>query len=145
MTQPLTCARIPKLAAYVLAVGCGPVGAWLMMQTGLNLGNAACASTGLLTLLLVAPVAEEIVFRYGLQRWLAIKFTAKVSDLSLANVNTAIIFAMLHALHQRNALMLLTFVPSLFFGWVWELSAARLIVPILLHAWYNLCLVIASC
>ena len=85
------------------------------------------------------------MFRFGVHSWFASNFRGGIGCLSLANVLVAIIFGTLHALHQGSILMLLTAVPALMFGWVWELSAGRLIVPILTHAWYNLCIVLASC
>lgn len=116
-----------------------------MGRIGLSLQSAACAPIGLLTLLVIAPIIEETVFRYGLQNWLNASFPTGVGCVSLANVMVALIFGAMHSLHQGSIWMLLTTVPALLFGWVWELSAGRLIVPVLLHAWYNLCIVLLSC
>jgi membrane protease YdiL (CAAX protease family) len=145
MTPALPPAHQSKLVAYAAAAACGPLGACLMLQIGLGLRSAGCAPSALLTLLVVAPIAEETVFRLGLHNWLAAKLSARVGCLSLANVLVAVVFGSLHALHQGSALLLLTAAPALVFGWMWELSGRRLMVPVLLHAWYNLCIALASC
>ncbi|MEI8029738.1 MAG: JDVT-CTERM system glutamic-type intramembrane protease [Comamonadaceae bacterium] len=145
MNPALAPACRSKLVAYSVAAACGPLGAWLLLQIGLGLRSAACAPGALLTLLVIAPIAEETVFRLGLHNWLAAKWNAQVGCLSLANVLVAIVFGSLHALHQGSALLLLTAAPALVFGWMWELSGRRLMVPVLLHAWYNLCIALASC
>jgi hypothetical protein len=145
MTEPKPLALQAKRAAYALAFACGPVGAWIALQIGLGLPTAACTPLPLLSLLLIAPIAEETVFRRGLQNWLLEKITLRFGPLSLANALVALIFGSLHALHQGSALMLVTVVPALVFGWLWELSGRRLLIPILFHAWYNLCVALASC
>jgi membrane protease YdiL (CAAX protease family) len=136
---------MPKIAACAFLLGCGPFGAWLALQLGLGIGNARCGPFALLILLVIAPAAEETVFRFGLHRWLGGKLQARAGSLSLANVLVALLFGSLHAVHQGSPLMFLTAVPALILGWSWELSAGRLVVPVLLHAWYNLCIVVASC
>jgi membrane protease YdiL (CAAX protease family) len=145
MTPALPSACRSKLVAYAAAAACGPLGAWLMLQMGLGLRSAACAPSALLTLLIIAPIAEETVFRLGLHNWLATRLNAHVGCLSLANVLAAVVFGGMHALHQGSALLLLTAAPALVYGWMWELSRRRLMVPVLLHAWYNLCITLASC
>jgi membrane protease YdiL (CAAX protease family) len=132
-------------AVYALALVGGPVGAWLALQIGLGLRDAACAPAALFTLLVLAPIAEETVFRFGLHRWLLGKSWAQPGGISLANVLVALIFGLLHALTHGSPLMLLTAAPALVVGWLWEASGQRLIVPVLVHAWYNLCITLASC
>ena len=134
-----------RLAAYGLACICGPVGAWLALALGLGLGATACTPAALLTLLLIAPIAEETVFRLGLHNCLLDRFPTRWGALSLANAGVAVVFAALHALHQGSIGMLLTAAPALLLGWLWERSGRRLQVPIAAHAWFNLCLVLASC
>jgi membrane protease YdiL (CAAX protease family) len=145
MTQGFYRACQSRLFGYAAAVLGGPLGAWLLVQAGWGLRNAACAPNALLTLLVLAPIIEETVFRFGLHNWFAAKFHGRVACLSLANVLVALVFGGLHALHQGSAMMLLTAVPALVFGWMWELSGRQLIVPVLVHAWYNLCITLASC
>ncbi len=142
LNQPLHRSRF---AAYGLAGVCGPVGAWLALQIGIGLGATGCTPTALLTLLLIAPIAEETVFRLGLHNWLLTRLQTRWGALSLANVLVALLFAALHALHQDSIRMLLTAAPALLLGWLWERSGRRLQVPIVVHAWFNLCLVLASC
>ena len=136
---------MPVAAGYLLAVACGPLGAWAAMQTGLALPGSACGASALLILLLAAPVLEESIFRGGLHAWLARRAPARLGCLSLANLVVAGVFGAMHAIHQQSSLMLLSAAPALMMGWVWELSGARLLAPVLLHAWYNLCIVVLSC
>jgi membrane protease YdiL (CAAX protease family) len=145
MTQPVYSSRQFIFASYGVAFACGPLGAWMTLRLGLGLPSTACAPVALLTLLVIAPVVEEIVFRLGLQNWLAARSSTHIGGLSLANGLGALAFGSLHALHQGSAWMLLTAVPALVLGWVFELSGRRLTVPVLLHAWYNLCITLASC
>ena len=145
MTPLLPALRRPLFAAYGLAFACGPVGAWLALYIGIGLGATACTPPALLTLLLIAPIAEETVFRLGLHNWLLERLPTRWGALSLANVLVAVVFAALHALHQGSLGMLLTAAPALMLGWLWERSGRRLQVPIAAHAWFNLCLTLASC
>ncbi len=145
MTPLIPSATPAKHGGYALALVCGPVGAWLTLQIGLGLRATACTPSALLTLLVLAPVAEETVFRLGLHDWLLSKFQAQIGPVSLANVLVALIFGTVHALNHGSGLMLLSAVPALVFGWLWEASARRLIMPVSAHAWYNLCIVLASC
>ncbi len=145
MRQAHPASRRMQGAAYAAAVACGPVGAWLALELGLGLRQAACTPVALLTLLLIAPIAEETVFRLGLHQALLKRCKAQWGALSLANAGVALAFAALHALHQGSAWMWLTIAPALLLGWLWELGAQRLRVPVLFHAWFNLCLILASC
>ncbi len=105
-------------AAYGLVFACGPVGAWLALHSGIGLGAASCTPTALLTLLLIAPIAEETVFRLGLHNFLLNRFQMRWGALSLANALVAVVFSALHALHQGSIRMLLTAVPALLLGWL---------------------------
>jgi membrane protease YdiL (CAAX protease family) len=145
MTPLISSAAYSKPAAYALALVCGPIGAWLTLQLGLGLRATACAPGALFTLLVLAPIAEETVFRFGLHNWLLTKFEARIGAVSLANLLVALTFGVLHALNHGTTLMLLSAVPALMLGWLWESSGRRLLVPVLVHAWYNLCVVLASC
>lgn len=145
MSQALPASRHLQSAAYAAAVACGPAGAWLALQIGLGLRPAGCTPVAWITLLLIAPVAEETVFRLGLQQALLKRSKLHWGALSLANAVVALAFAALHALHQGSVWMLLTIAPALLLGWLWELSGGRLRLPVLFHAWFNLCLVLASC
>jgi membrane protease YdiL (CAAX protease family) len=134
-----------QFAVYALILGLGPLGAWVATHIGMELNGTACHSMALLTLLLLAPVAEETVFRLGLQRWIHTRLSMSAGPLSMSNLLTAVVFGSLHALHHGNPLMMLTMFPSLVFGWIWENKAKQLRYPVLVHAWYNLCLVISGC
>jgi membrane protease YdiL (CAAX protease family) len=136
---------IRQAAPYVLILALGPFGAWAAIHLGLAVGSAACDARALAILLLLAPLAEEAVFRLGVQRWLQARLPSRTGYLSRANLLTAVLFGGLHALHQGAPLMALTLLPALVCGWVWEQSAQRLRYPVLVHCWYNLCLVLPSC
>jgi hypothetical protein len=95
--------------------------------------------------LLLAALLEEIVFRGGLQSWLArqARWTRRIGGLSLANVATSIAFALAH-LWQHSALHAAAVLPiSLVLGISLERSG-RLWVPVALHAWFNALLFAAS-
>jgi membrane protease YdiL (CAAX protease family) len=142
---PPQATSLHPFAPYALILGLGPVGAWVATHIGMELNGTACHSTALLTLLLLAPAAEETVFRLGLQRWIDARLSMSAGPLSMSNLLTAVVFGSLHALHHGTPLMVLTMFPSLVCGWVWENNAKQLRYPVLVHAWYNLCLVISGC
>ncbi len=88
--------------------------------------------------LLLKAVPEEIFFRAclleTLDRVLGGRF--RLGPLSLANVLTSLVFAGVHLLSQPPAWALLTFFPSLIFGWVWE--RYRSLIPVwVVHSLYN--------
>jgi membrane protease YdiL (CAAX protease family) len=117
----------------------------MAIHLNIGLAGAKCQATGLLVLLLLAPLVEETVFRLGLQRWLQGRINARIGPLSLANLLSSVVFAGLHVLRHGAPLMALTMMPALVFGWAWENSGGRLRYPVLIHGWYNLCLVVPSC
>jgi membrane protease YdiL (CAAX protease family) len=95
--------------------------------------------------LLLAALLEEIVFRGGLQTWLARRagWTRRIAGLSLANMATSIAFAAAH-LWQHGVLHAAAVLPvSLVLGISLERSG-RLWVPVALHAWFNVLLFAAS-
>jgi membrane protease YdiL (CAAX protease family) len=130
---------------WILVGALGPAGAWVATELGLGLRDGSCNGISLVILLLVAPLAEEIIFRMGVQNLLSIRLKQRIKYLSIANFLTAVSFGCLHAWHQHTPLIALTMLPSLAFGWTWEISAKRLRYPVMVHSWYNLCLVIPSC
>ena len=88
--------------------------------------------------LLLKAVPEEIFFRACLLETLNRVFEGRfrLGPLSLANVLTSLAFAGVHMLYQPPAWALLTFFPSLIFGWVWE--RYRSIIPVwVVHSLYN--------
>ena len=83
-------------------------------------------------LLAGAPVVEEVIFRLGLQQELLTRLRSPAE----ANAVTALIFAMAHGLSQDTVQSLLTLLPALAIGSVYQ--RARRVAPcIALHAAFN--------
>lgn len=89
--------------------------------------------------IILYPLVEEIVFRGWLQGGLLgrAKFSKRWARISLANVTSSLLFALLHALYQPFLWALLIFIPSLVFGYFRERHSS-LYPCIALHALYNL-------
>jgi uncharacterized protein len=92
-----------------------------------------------LALFLLTPVVEEIVFRGFLQGWLLNKgwFKKMTGGISRANWITSLVFACAHL--WQHALVLLPgyFLVSLLLGHFRE-RYHGILVPVLLHGYYNL-------
>lgn len=86
---------------------------------------------------LVYPVLEEIVFRGGLQGWLAARIHGDWRRWSLANLLTSVIFAALHLVNDSWLAALAIVFPSLIFGFFRD-RYQRVLPGILLHCTYNL-------
>lgn len=89
------------------------------------------------SLVLVYPVLEEIVFRGLLQPAIAVRLSGRWRSLTVANLLTSLLFAGLHLFFKTPVWALLTFFPSLVFGYFRERHAG-IGSPVLLHIWYNL-------
>jgi len=81
---------------------------------------------------------EEFFFRFllqeGVDRFLGYKW--RLGPLSLANLFASLTFACLHLIHQPATWALLTFIPSLAFGYIWQ--RYRSVIPgTLIHFAYN--------
>lgn len=89
---------------------------------------------------LAYPICEEIIFRGVIQSELLkrLKFGSHFLGLSWANILTSILFAVTHVISFADVMMLKVFIPSLIFGWVYEIKR-KVYVPIFLHGWYNFC------
>lgn len=82
-------------------------------------------------------VAEEVVFRGGLQRALLPKLAARAGGISAANLGASLLFACAH-LWTHPALVALGVLPvSLVLGAAYERSGRRLVAPIALHLYFN--------
>ena len=89
-------------------------------------------SWSVLWLLAGAPVVEEVIFRLGLQQ----EFLSRVRSPAVANVATAVVFALAHGLSQGTGLSLLTLLPALAVGLIYQRS--RRVAPcVALHAAFN--------
>jgi membrane protease YdiL (CAAX protease family) len=82
-------------------------------------------------LLIGAPLCEELVFRAGLQSWLA-----RRAGVGAAVVASSLLFAAAHAAIAPTALGALTFFPSLVVGAVYA-ATGRLRHAVALHAAFN--------
>jgi len=93
-----------------------------------------------LSLVIVQPVLEEIVFRGWLQGWLMKKEwgSHRLLTISVANILTSIVFVVMHLFYHAPLMALLVFVPSLLFGYFRDRYDGWLIPGILLHCFYNM-------
>ncbi|WP_035074758.1 JDVT-CTERM system glutamic-type intramembrane protease MrtJ [Maridesulfovibrio zosterae] len=88
--------------------------------------------------LFIKAASEEFFFRFLLQEGLDRFFQYKwrIGPLSLANFLASLIFACMHLIHQPVSWAMLTFVPSLAFGYIWQ--RYRSVIPgTLIHFAYN--------
>lgn len=90
----------------------------------------------LISVILIIPIIEEVIFRGLLQTWIAKRYNQAVGQLSLANLITSSIFALLHLFTQTLSMALYTFIPSLIFGYAKD-RYKRLMPSIILHSSYN--------
>lgn len=129
------------LLAAVLA---GPIGAAALATLARASGMAVVASAdarSLLFSLLIAPFAEELVFRAGVQtsleRWPTMRrrFAAGIDG---ANLATSLLFAGSHAFNRSPWLAAAVVLPSLLLGCVKQ-RYGSLAPCIVLHSWFNAC------
>ncbi len=92
-----------------------------------------------LSLVLVQPLLEEIVFRGGLQGWLSSKAWGEQSIIGItyANMVTSVIFVAMHFIYHAPLMALLVLLPSLIFGYFRDRYDGWLLPSILLHCFYN--------
>lgn len=114
-------------------------------QTGFSdLSVSAGVGWLLLQAVLLYPILEEIIFRGALQGWLLgrpslgkgrvqYRFDRWVS---IPNLLASLVFTAFHFINQPPLWAAMVFIPSLVFGWARE-HTGGLLLPILLHIWYN--------
>lgn len=125
---------------FWLALAAGPcvwVALWWFFSVPITIGGAM-TWTVLLSLIVIYPVLEEIVFRGALQGWLLglQPFKQRLTGISLANLLTSVLFTGLHFFNHSPLWAALVFVPSLVFGWARDRFDS--IAPaIALHVFYN--------
>ena len=93
------------------------------------------SETALITLfiwLVIAPIAEELVFRGVILEWLS-----RQQSYLTANVFSSLLFAMAHYLFAPSLLSLATFIPSIWFGLLY-LRNRSVVHPICAHVLCNL-------
>ncbi len=110
---------------------------WLLAATLGAAGLAAWAPAPLLTLLVIAPVAEELVFRGGVQETLLRQLNGRHPAAALVATGlTAFVIVAVHAALRPEMLAGLTLLPSLLIGWVYQ-RRRRLAPCMALHALFN--------
>jgi len=110
--------------------------AWFSPPAGLWL---TVAPTVWVNLVLLWPLAEELLFRGVVQGWLLRRWPASsfvVFGISLANGLTSLVFTAMHLWLHPGWLALAVMLPSLAFGWTRERHRS-LLSPCLLHMFYN--------
>jgi len=90
----------------------------------------------LLSLVLLYPCVEEIIFRGFIQPFLAKRLHQRWSIFSLANVLTSLLFVLAHFINHPPVWALAVLIPSLVFGYIQE-RTNNLAAPIALHCTYN--------
>jgi len=96
------------------------------------------ASAAFLLAVVWQPIVEELVFRGGLQGFLSFREWGRQPfvGVSIANLLTSVLFAMVHTATHPLMWASLTFIPSLLFGIVRDRSGS-VYPPIALHIIYN--------
>lgn len=105
------------------------------MPDGLNEGLTASVAQRV-WLVLGAPVTEEVLLRAGLHDWLLQRWSRRRGGALLANVLSALVFAAAHAAMRPGWPAVLTLLPALLVGLVYQQSR-RLPPCIALHASFN--------
>lgn len=89
-----------------------------------------------LTLILVYPILEEILFRGLIQSTIAKQFSKNWLIISQANLITSALFVSLHFISHPPLWALAVVIPSITFGYIQE-RVNNILAPITLHATYN--------
>lgn len=110
---------------------------WLCAGLGvlaglLGLRSSVMPSGSVIWLLAGAPVVEEVIFRLGLHE----EILSRLHSAPLANALTALAFAAAHGLSRGTPQSLLTLLPALAIGAMYQRSR-RLAPSIALHATFN--------
>jgi uncharacterized protein len=125
------------IAAAVAPLLLGP---WLPSWDGSILAQGV---SGAVLFAVSVAVLEEVIFRGGIQGGLLRKevFKFKLLGLSRANWLTSSLFALAHVWQHPMVLVPGYFVVSLVLGYFRE-RYNGILVPVMLHAWYNLVLLL---
>jgi len=89
-----------------------------------------------LTLILLYPILEEILFRGLIQPTIAKQFSKSWLIISQANLITSALFVSLHFISHPPLWALAVIIPSITFGYIQE-RVNHILAPITLHATYN--------
>jgi membrane protease YdiL (CAAX protease family) len=135
-------ASVPRWLAWSCVLAAPPV-AWAVAAAGFPLPVHEPLRD--LSALVAWSVAEEIVFRGGLQPLLARRLGERGRGwpITPANAATSLVFAALHAWRHGPLLALGVFPLSLLYGVVRE-RTGRVAPAAALHLWFNVLLYLAS-
>ncbi len=143
---------------FQLALLAAPAGLLALYLTSMLPISTVVSAWMIISLCLVYPVVEELLFRGIIQPYLSQHRSRRpaipsssvepwarstVLGISYANILTSILFAMSHMLYQPITAALLVFVPSLIFGHFRDRYQST-IPCIILHAYYNASLLAMS-
>lgn len=129
------CGRDPLFAGALLA---GPPVAWLWLTLAGATAPPLAGTVAVLLFLVIYPLLEELVFR-GLLQGRLLETAAggrRLGPLSVANLLTALLFALAHWPRGGALLAAGVVLPALVFGFFRERHQS-LYGPMLLHGWYN--------
>lgn len=123
---------------HVVVSVCAAIPVWLVLVT--TVGDRMylpATSVAWLSLLLVQPIAEEVVFRGVLQgQLLRISAAHRAGPFTLANLAATAGFVGMHLFSQPPAWALATVVPSLLFGHLRE-RFGSVLPSVFMHVVYN--------
>lgn len=85
----------------------------------------------------VLALAEEALFRAGLQAWLEKRATSRWGALTLANLGASAVFSLAHLAMHPPLQAMAVFFPSLIFGILWTRHKSLLICSTM-HVYYNM-------
>ncbi len=90
-------------------------------------------------LIIFFPLVEELAFRGVIQEYIykTISEHSLLFHITYANIMTSILFVLMHLIHHEPVWAVLTFVPSLIFGYFKE-RYKQIRPSIFLHMFYNL-------
>jgi membrane protease YdiL (CAAX protease family) len=142
-TAPPSTTPLPRAFRWACGLATPPLAA---LAAQLGYGVALDAPWRVLGLLVLASIAEEIVFRGGVQRLLRRWPAGRTSwyAVSAANALTSVVFALAHLWNHPPLAALGVLPVSLLLGWAYERSGQRLALPIVLHLYFNAALWAAS-
>ena len=128
------------LLLFGAAIFSAPLAAFVYIKLfgSLLLSKNQLNSSVIFSSIILFPIIEELSFRGILLDVFNYLFKNKklFAQISIANIATSILFAIMHTQYHLLFLALLTFIPSIIFGFFKE-QFNSVIPAILLHSYYN--------
>ena len=112
-----------------------PIPFWLFLYITEGIQPVANRSL-FLSLVLLYPALEEILFRGLIQPTIAKYFSKSWLIVSQSNLITSMLFVSLHFINHPPIWAFAVFIPSLAFGYIQE-RTDNLLAPVTLHSTYN--------